>query len=282
MKVALSGATGFVGKHVLAELEKRQFTPTLLIRPTPIHTIPKLQHSIVSVNIADLPNCNSFEYIGKPDVLIHCAWEGLPNYKSLHHIEDELYKQYRFITRLVKDGLKNILITGTCFEYGMQSGALYETMSSQPNTPYGFAKNTLLQKLLYFQNTYPFHLTWARLFYLYGDGQSKNALFSQLKTAIQNNDGVFPMSRGEQLRDYLPISTASQHLVSLAALQKNIGIINICSGIPISIRALVEKWLHENDWRITLKLGHYAYSDYEPMAFWGDINKLHSYIQPMG
>ena len=274
MKVVLTGATGFVGEHILAELEKRNIIPTLLIRPTSIAFLPKSQHSIIAVDITDLPNCNLFELIGKPDTLIHCAWSGLPNYQSLHHFEVELTAQYHFISRLIKDGLRNLLITGTCFEYGMCSGALSESIVCQPTNPYGFAKNSLLQKLKYLQRSHPFNLIWARLFYLYGHGQTKNALFSQLKQAVQHGDPIFNMSGGEQLRDYLPISTAANYLVSLAALRQNIDVVNVCSGAPTSIRSLVERWINENNWNIKLNLGHYAYPDYEPMAFWGDNTRL--------
>lgn len=274
MKIALTGATGFVGGHILAELEKRNITPILLVRPTSFLSPAKLQHSIITIDITNLPDCNLFELIGKPDTMIHCAWNGLPNYQSLHHFETELAIQYQFIAKLIRDGLKNVLITGTCFEYGMRSGALCETMVCQPTNPYGFAKNTLLQKLKYLQRSHSFNLIWARLFYLYGNGQAKNALFSQLKQAIHHGESIFNMSGGEQLRDYLSISIAASHLVSLAALRQNIDIVNVCSGVPISIRSLVERWLNENNWNIKLNLGHYAYPNYEPMAFWGDNTKL--------
>jgi len=55
----------------------------------------------------------------------------------------------------------------------------------------------------------------------------------------------------------------------LAQKSKNIGIVNICSGKPKSVRSLVEQWVSENDWNIQLELGYYPYPDYEPMEFWG-------------
>ena len=58
----------------------------------------------------------------------------------------------------------------------------------------------------------------------------------------------------------------------------DIGVINICSGEPISIRDLVEKWLNENNWDIELTLGFYPYSDYEPRNFWGDPSYLKSFM----
>jgi hypothetical protein len=62
--------------------------------------------------------------------------------------------------------------------------------------------------------------------------------------------------------------------VKLALLHEDIGVVNVCSGKPISVRNLVEGWLKDNGWNIKLNLGHYTYPDYEPMEFWGDNNKL--------
>ena len=217
--------------------------------------------------------------MGRPDVLIHLAWGGLPNYKSLHHFEEELPAQYRFLKALLESGLKNLLVTGTCFEYGMQSGPLREHMESRPNNPYGFAKDMLRRQLEYLQQVRPFNLTWARLFYLYGEGQAENSLLPQLKRAVERGDRVFNMSGGEQLRDYLPITKVAQNIVSLAMTSRDNGVVNICSGKPISVRKLVEGWIKENGWSIDLNLGHYPYPEYEPMAFWGSRDKLNRCLE---
>ena len=66
--------------------------------------------------------------------------------------------------------------------------------------------------------------------------------------------------------------------MNLAIQQKDLGIINVCSGNPISIHELVNNWINENKWSIKLNRGFYAYPDYEPMHFWGDNSKLLSII----
>lgn len=273
LKIAVTGANGFIGRHVVAELEHQSVSPVLVVHPS--SEIPSLfaKYTVVSMDLTD-PPADTFDLMGQPDVLIHLAWGGLPNYKSLHHFEKELPAHYQFLRGLVECGLKNIVVTGTCFEYGMQSGPLSEDMETRPGNPYGFAKDMLRCQLEYLQDVKTFNLTWTRLFYLYGDGQAGNSLLSQLKRSVEKSDKVFNMSGGEQLRDYLSVSEVTNHLVNLAMLGKNCGIVNICSGRPISVRNLVEKWLRENNWSIDLNLGHYPYPDYEPMAFWGDQGKL--------
>jgi dTDP-6-deoxy-L-talose 4-dehydrogenase (NAD+) len=81
------------------------------------------------------------------------------------------------------------------------------------------------------------------------------------------------MSGGEQLRDYLPANEVASHLVALA-LRSGVGIVNICSGAPVSVRSLVQRWIDDNRWTIRMNLGRYPYPDHEPLAFWGDAGKL--------
>jgi dTDP-6-deoxy-L-talose 4-dehydrogenase (NAD+) len=269
----VTGASGFIGRHVLVELESRSVVATVVLRPSSAATLSLGKHIGARMDLQNPPP-NAFELLGAPDVLIHLAWGGFPNYKSLHHFEQELPAQYRFLKELVDSGLKNLFVTGSCFEYGMQSGCLREDMETRPTNPYGLAKDTLRRQLEYLKYDQSFALTWARVFYMYGDGQAANSLLPQLKGAVERGDKVFNMSGGEQLRDYLPVTEVAKYVVSLAMGNRDDGIVNVCSGKPISVRKLVEGWIKENDWSIKLNLGHYPYPDYEPMAFWGERRKL--------
>ena len=278
MKVAVTGATGFIGRHVLAELDTRSVESIVLVRPSAAIAIGHFQCKVVQFDLHN-PPLNAFELLGRPDVLIHLAWSGLPNYKSLHHFEQELPAQYRFLKNLIESGLNTLVVAGTCFEYGRQSGQLSEGLLVSPCNPYGFAKAALQSQLEYLKATHPFQLAWARLFYLYGEGQPESSLLPQLRRAVKRGDKIFNMSGGEQLRDYLPVAEVARQLVSLALAEKDIGVINVCSGVPISVRKIVEGWINENDWSIRLNLGYYPYPEYEPMAFWGDPQKLSSLFE---
>jgi dTDP-6-deoxy-L-talose 4-dehydrogenase (NAD+) len=156
----------------------------------------------------------------------------------------------------------------------MQSGPLKEDTDARPDNPYGFAKNALRRQLEYLQGVSVFNLTWVRLFYLYGEGQSESSLLTQLVRAVERGDPVFNMSGGEQLRDYLPVADVAYDVVSLAMTARDNGVVNLCSGKPVSVRSLVERWIEENVWSIGLNLGHYPYPEHEPLAFWGDRTKL--------
>lgn len=273
MKVAVTGASGFIGRYVLAELAKHAVDVVAVTRKSAHLQDLRDVVQVVELDVAN-PGPDDFEKLGRPDVLIHLAWDGLPNYKSLHHYETELPRQYRFLKSLIEGGLRSLLVTGTCFEYGMQSGALSAEMPTRPNNPYGYAKDALRQQLAYLRIEKEFTLTWARLFYMYGEGQPASSLYPKLREAVLRGDKVFDMSGGEQLRDYLPVIEVARRIVQLAMGDKGGAVVNICSGKPISVRKLVEQWVQDNRWNIQLNLARYPYPDYEPMAFWGEVSPL--------
>ena len=273
MKVAVTGASGFIGRHVVAALLARGISPVTTLRPNAAMPPWLSDMEVVRLDITK-PPADPFSELGRPDVLLHLAWGGLPNYRSPHHIDQELPAHYRFLREMVSGGLGTLLVAGTCLEYGMQSGALAEGLDPQPAVPYATAKDSLRRQLEHLSLARPFQLTWARLFYLFGEGQSAASLLPQLRQAVANGAAGFDMSGGEQLRDYLPVAQAARHLVSLALTQRSNGVVNVCSGQPVSVRTIVERWIAENGWSIRLNLGKYPYPDYEPIAFWGDPHKL--------
>jgi len=114
---------------------------------------------------------------------------------------------------------------------------------------------------------------------MYGMGQNPNSLLSQLDRALANSEAVFNMSGGEQVRDFLPVEKVAEYIVEIALQKKVNGVINCCSGNPITVKGFVENYLKKINRKITLNLGYHPYPDYEPMRFWGDDTKLNTILR---
>ena len=275
MKVAVTGATGFVGRHVVARLLDQG-------------------HEVVA-SARDIERARTMAWFGSvefvacdlhadhrpllrtgAEALIHLAWPGLPDYKGWFHVGRNLPADLAFLETAIDAGCAHLIVAGTCLEYGMQFGPLSEDLETRPTTPYGFAKDTLRKALQLLQKERPFTLQWMRLFYLYGEGQNPRSLLAQLDAAIDAGDAVFDMSKGDQLRDYSPIEDVAADIVLALENPQCDGVLNCCSGAPTSVIDLVDRHCRDRGTDIRLNRGHYPYPDYEPLAFWGTPSRLDS------
>lgn len=275
MRVMVTGATGFVGRHVVNALLAHGHSIVAIARDL------KRAQEMPWFDRVEFIQCDlheSFQPLLQPeclpDAIVHLAWPGLPNYRDFFHISKNLPADLVFLEAAVKAGVPHLIVAGTCLEYGMQYGPLTEEMATSPATPYGFAKDTLRKALAMLQKKSPFTFQWMRLFYMYGEGQNRNSLLAQLDRAIDERQAVFNMSVGDQLRDYLPIQEVAENFVFALENPQLEGVINCCSGRPISVLDLVKQRRDAKASDIKLNRGYYPYPDYEPLAFWGAPSKL--------
>ncbi len=277
MKIMVTGATGFVGRHIVHALLVRGHSVIALARDVErAQKMPWFKHvTFVSCDLhKNFDPVLKAEYL--PDALVHLAWPGLPNYRDFFHISKNLPADLVFLEAVIKSGVSQLFVAGTCLEYGMQSGPLAADRDTNPTTPYGFAKDSLRKALQLLHLEKPFIFQWMRFFYIHGEGQHRNSLLAQLDRAIDEGHPSFNMSEGNQLRDYLPVEALAKKVVSVLETPTCQGVINGCSGNPISVFELVRQRCKAKGSEIQLNRGYYPYPDYEPFAFWGIPTKISS------
>ncbi len=281
MRILVTGASGFIGKHIVDYLLKNTQAEIICSSPSQLDAEPTPWYGKVSkyipFDILSLNNdkeINLMEYFNHPDVLIYLTWLGLPNYFSDVHIEKNLVYGNLFLSNFINNGLKNILVTGTCLEYGMKEGELFEDDKCEPFTTYGIAKYAQYLYLKNIAEKNKVNYKWARLFYMYGEGQNPKSLYPQLIQTIESGETEFRMSKGDQQRDFLHINMVAEYLCKLALTDNHKGIFNCSSGNPMSVVDFVNKILKEKNASLKLETGYYDYPDYEPFSFWGNNTKL--------
>jgi nucleoside-diphosphate-sugar epimerase len=280
-KILVTGASGFIGRYVVESLLEEGVeviaTSANVEKAGQLPWFSRVRYIPFDLITFD-PAVDYYQFFDRPDALIHLAWEGLPNYKSEFHVEVNYPRHAAYLENLVKHGLRDITITGSCMEYGMQEGAIREDQPALADHAYGRGKEALRKFLVALGTQYHIPVKWARLFYMYGKGQSPKSLLSQLEKALESGEESFNMSGGEQVRDYMPVDQVADCIVSVALQNEITGTINVCSGKPIAVKQLVENYLRKTGRTIRLNLGFYPYTDYEPMSFWGDATKLQAII----
>ena len=275
MKIAITGATGFIGRHVRSLLVKTDHVVVLVVR-----NVKKVGDIAASeeIVVADLSQARTdwFELFGKPDAVLHLAWGGLSNYMDSYHVDVELPMQLKFLQSLIDSGLKKLVVAGTCYEYGLSSGAISESQMTNPNTPYGIAKDSLRKALFEIRSKKDFELTWARVFYPYGEGQSENSIYSQLTKAISSDEKEFAMGSGVQMLDFIQVTRVAKALRTFVTEKKGVGLINVGSGEPQSVIEFVKKLIYHFESNIVPRVGAVADREYESLSFWSDNDLLDS------
>ena len=283
MHIAVSGSRGFIGRRVVE---------TLLnwgVRVTSIERLERRNepsvwpnHVAVDRRWIDLSakSRSIHEDCGFPDALIHLAWGGLPNYSAPHHLERELPLHTLFLSGALQSGTPHVIAAGTCFEYGLAEGRLEESTPTQPITSYAEAKVQLHEAVERIANVTGGALTWLRLFYVFGPGQPESTLWGQLHAAIARGDLMFPMSGGQQKRDYLHVNAMSRLIAEVAIRPPSEhSVLNVCSGDAIRIRDLVDSWIEDSKAPIVPVLSALPYSASEPMTAYGSRERLNQRLR---
>jgi dTDP-6-deoxy-L-talose 4-dehydrogenase (NAD+) len=91
---------------------------------------------------------------------------------------------------------------------------------------------------------------------------------------MDRGDSHFPMSAGDQVRDFLPVTQAATDIARLARRPTDAGVVNLCSGRPVRVIDIARRWIAERGATIALDTGVFPYPAYEPFAFWGNRTKI--------
>lgn len=268
-KILVTGAGGYIGRHVVSNL--LDMGAEVIASDIYVDDIDKrattLQADIFSGDE------NIYKKLGSPDICLHMAWkDGFLHNSDVHMLM--LSKHYEFLKNMIDGGLRHIAVMGTMHEIGYHEGAVDEDTPCNPISMYGIAKDSLRKSLFMMLKNKDITVQWLRAYYIIGDDKKNHSIFSKLIMAEEEGHEFLPFTSGKNKYDFITISELAKQLSSCVMQNKINGIINCCSGQPISLADKVESYINDNNFKIRLKYGAFPDRAYDSPAIWGNADKI--------
>ncbi len=238
----LIGGTGFIGNHISKEALFRGFCVTVISK-----NFKPLSERLEGVyyyalDISDQDNLLNqlrdkvFHYvINLGGYIDHSGYfNGGDNVIDVH-----LNGTKNLINYINRDNLISFVQIGSSDEYGNNPAPQSEDMRELPISPYSFAKTATTHFLQMLHTTEKFPAVVLRPFLVYGPGQDNKRFIPQIIHGCLN-DFEFPVSHGDQLRDFCFISDIVDAIfLTLNNSDIHGEVINIASGDLVSIKEIV-------------------------------------------
>jgi dTDP-6-deoxy-L-talose 4-dehydrogenase (NAD+) len=269
----LTGATGFVGLQILKALERQGVTCRVVARKGKeefFDLFSNIESVIITDDLFAEPSSFMEAACGNVHTVIHAAWYVDPEdyLQSLRNM-DCLRGTLLLSHACAAVGVKRFVGLGTCFEYDVRSGYLSTETAIKPTSMYAASKAAAFLFLLQFFQLGRIEFAWARLFYLFGEGEKEQRLVPYIRSRLERSERV-ELTSGDQVRDFLDVKEAGRKIAELA-MGSFCGPANICSGTGITVRALAEKIADEYGRRDLLAFGARPHNLVDPPCVVGII-----------
>lgn len=281
MRFLVTGAGGFIGAHIARLLVQQGHSVFIIARPG--SSLQRLSDCIggLEVRRADLLDSAGVRQIVlevKPDRAIHSAWYAVPGrYWTAPENLDCVTMSLSLAQTLASCGCQRLVGLGSCFEYDYDYGYLSESLTPvKPRTIYAASKDATRSVLESFCHGASMSFAWTRIFYVYGPAEQEARLVPSVVLALTKGTAA-KCTEGFQVRDYLCVEDVASAILAVAR-SKFEGAVNIGSGEPVTVRAVVEligKILGRHD---HIEFGAIKTNPVDPPFLVADVRRLRNDI----
>ncbi len=273
-RVVVTGAGGYVGRHVVRALLDRGHDVVATVRPDSRADVDP-RATIVAADVLD----PAFELAAlgpTPDGLVHLAWQDGFAHNAPSHLL-QLSNHFRFLDAVVEAGVGRLAVLGTMHEVGYWEGPIDADTPTNPLSLYGIAKDAL-RRACFVHLAPRVNLQWLRCYYILGDDRSNQSIFTRILNAVDEGKTTFPFTTGKNRYDFIDVDDLAEQIAVVSARADVTGVINCASGEPVSLADRVERFIADNALPITLEYGAFPDRPYDSPGVWADASRIHAIL----
>lgn len=233
MKVLLTGASGFIGRHVLLALQCKGIEVVTLGR----RSMPESSNHF-AIDLLETNNLMSFLNDVKATHLLHLAWEAEPGKYWTSPLNIRWAEaSIRLVEAFCKTGGERVVVAGTCAEYDWDYGCCSEDITPlKPKQLYGVAKDAMRRLTVAVCDQYEIPCSFGRMFLPYGLGEAPTRLIPSLIDVLSGKREPFAI-QANNYRDFMHVRDVAEGFVCLL-LSPAVGAYNVSSGEPCRLSEL--------------------------------------------
>jgi nucleoside-diphosphate-sugar epimerase len=277
-RVLVTGATGFIGSHVIRQFVERGDEVVVIVRPTSDRW--RIRDVVEDIRVVEgelLDSRETSDLVNdiRPDLCIHLAWYAEPGkyIESLQNL-DMLSGSIQLARNLGEAGCRNFVGVGSCFEYEMTDLRLSESSVTKPNSLYAASKTAFATVLNRIGPLTGMKTAWVRPFYQYGPHEDERRLVSSVILSLLRGQDA-PTTGGMQVRDFLHVSDVASAILAVSDSDLQ-GVVNIGGGEQMTVRSVVEAIGKATGRGHLIRFGDIPYRASDPMFVVADNTRLRS------
>ena len=266
MRILVTGLSGFIGKNLLTIFPQSDKILGLSRANYKGNNLPNVQYITGDIS-------KPKDWIDKvkdfnPHCCIHLAWDGIPDY-SLNKCRENINSNLIFLESLIKIGIQNLIVAGSCWEYGYCAGEINEDYIPTQLSIFGLSKLTILSFIENLSHEFKFNYKWARIFFAYGPYQKRKSLICSIWDDIHKSKAN-SIKTPYASQDFIYIEDVCRGILELTNKNVKSGVYNIGSNYLTSIAEIAN-----------IIYSHYGleipYSNIKNQSiegFWANNNKI--------
>lgn len=281
MRAVVSGASGFLGVHLVEELLRRGWTVFGIIRPNSPNASRLPEHEnfcTINLDIADISQISSF--VGHCDGFFHLAWEGIRGAarNDCEIQQNNLRNSIAALKASAKMNCEFFMTSGSQAELGLNSSDGSESAACAPTCEYGKAKTEFLEISRNFAAEKGIRLVWARIFSLYGRYDFDGSLINTALRKMSNNEPI-PLTNCTQMWNFMNVRDAAEAIAEIT-LRGYCGIANIADITSNPLREYIIKMREILHSESELKFGEIPFPSTGAVELNPDTSLMQRYFTP--